>query len=201
MDQSLLTICIYLSLFLLSCFNFLNIIQVPQFILDHMWGKGEVCKIVCTQPRRISAISGEQHFWISDLIFNLYFQVSIEICFLLLFLCIVSERISTERGETIGENVGYKVILLMYLWCSNGTVILYLDLFCMEIFMWMLTSVIYHNQTSFWHLCITLRMHLVLSVLSRKIYRMSSVGKYEFSFYCLNQQISFLFSNISVFLT
>lgn len=33
-------------------------IQVPQFILDHMWGKGETCKIVCTQPRRISAISG-----------------------------------------------------------------------------------------------------------------------------------------------
>ncbi|KAL9315983.1 hypothetical protein ACSQ67_016984 [Phaseolus vulgaris] len=54
--------------------------QVPQFILDHMWGKGEVCKIVCTQPRRISATS-------------------------------VSERISTERGETIGENVGYKIRL------------------------------------------------------------------------------------------
>ncbi|CAI9111904.1 OLC1v1012242C1 [Oldenlandia corymbosa var. corymbosa] len=31
--------------------------QVPQFLLDHMWGKGENCKIVCTQPRRISAIS------------------------------------------------------------------------------------------------------------------------------------------------
>ncbi|KAF7833440.1 DExH-box ATP-dependent RNA helicase DExH6-like [Senna tora] len=31
--------------------------QVPQFILDDMWGKGEACKIVCTQPRRISAIS------------------------------------------------------------------------------------------------------------------------------------------------
>ncbi|XP_047180818.1 DExH-box ATP-dependent RNA helicase DExH6-like [Vigna umbellata] len=54
--------------------------QVPQFILDHMWGKGEVCKIVCTQPRRISATS-------------------------------VSERISTERVETIGENVGYKIRL------------------------------------------------------------------------------------------
>ncbi|XP_027940431.1 DExH-box ATP-dependent RNA helicase DExH6 isoform X1 [Vigna unguiculata] len=54
--------------------------QVPQFILDHMWGKGEVCKIVCTQPRRISATS-------------------------------VSERISAERGETIGENVGYKIRL------------------------------------------------------------------------------------------
>uniref|UniRef100_A0A6N2MMI2 RNA helicase n=1 Tax=Salix viminalis TaxID=40686 RepID=A0A6N2MMI2_SALVM len=31
--------------------------QVPQFLLDHNWGKGEACKIVCTQPRRISAIS------------------------------------------------------------------------------------------------------------------------------------------------
>ncbi|XP_027331217.1 DExH-box ATP-dependent RNA helicase DExH6 isoform X1 [Abrus precatorius] len=54
--------------------------QVPQFILDHVWGKGEVCKIVCTQPRRISATS-------------------------------VSERIATERGETIGENVGFKIRL------------------------------------------------------------------------------------------
>ncbi|KAJ1394761.1 P-loop containing nucleoside triphosphate hydrolase [Sesbania bispinosa] len=51
--------------------------QVPQYILDHMWGKGEVCKIVCTQPRCISATS-------------------------------VSERIARERGETIGNNVGYK---------------------------------------------------------------------------------------------
>ncbi|GAV60000.1 DEAD domain-containing protein/Helicase_C domain-containing protein/R3H domain-containing protein/HA2 domain-containing protein/OB_NTP_bind domain-containing protein/Ank_2 domain-containing protein [Cephalotus follicularis] len=31
--------------------------QVPQFILDYIWGKGEACKIVCTQPRRISATS------------------------------------------------------------------------------------------------------------------------------------------------
>ncbi|XP_027331220.1 DExH-box ATP-dependent RNA helicase DExH6 isoform X4 [Abrus precatorius] len=54
--------------------------MVPQFILDHVWGKGEVCKIVCTQPRRISATS-------------------------------VSERIATERGETIGENVGFKIRL------------------------------------------------------------------------------------------
>ncbi|XP_061357647.1 DExH-box ATP-dependent RNA helicase DExH6-like isoform X2 [Gastrolobium bilobum] len=54
--------------------------QVPQFILDHVWGKGEVCKIVCTQPRRIS-------------------------------VTLVSERISSERGETIGNNVGYKIWL------------------------------------------------------------------------------------------
>ncbi|KAL7128647.1 hypothetical protein ABFS83_13G008200 [Erythranthe nasuta] len=31
--------------------------QVPQFILDHAWSKGQLCKIVCTQPRRISATS------------------------------------------------------------------------------------------------------------------------------------------------
>ncbi|XP_015973252.1 DExH-box ATP-dependent RNA helicase DExH6 isoform X1 [Arachis duranensis] len=54
--------------------------QVPQFILDHMWSKGEVCKIVCTQPRRISATS-------------------------------VSDRIASERGEGIGESVGYKIRL------------------------------------------------------------------------------------------
>ena len=93
---------------------------------------------------------------LSDLNFNVPFLVLIEmcffqcsfvsfnwkICFLLPFLCLVSERIASERGETIGENVGYKVILFMYLWCSNGTVILYLNLFCIEIFIWTLSIVI-----------------------------------------------------------
>ncbi|KAK2997296.1 hypothetical protein RJ639_025281 [Escallonia herrerae] len=51
--------------------------QVPQYLLDYMWGKGEACKIVCTQPRRISATS-------------------------------VAERISSERGENVGDSVGYK---------------------------------------------------------------------------------------------
>ncbi|XP_015082740.1 DExH-box ATP-dependent RNA helicase DExH6 isoform X2 [Solanum pennellii] len=70
--------------------------QVPQFILDHMWGKGETCKIVCTQPRRISAIS-------------------------------VSERISTERGESVGDTVGYKIRMesrggkqSSIMFCTNG---------------------------------------------------------------------------------
>lgn len=31
--------------------------QVPQFILQHLWSQGKPCKIICTQPRRISAIS------------------------------------------------------------------------------------------------------------------------------------------------
>ncbi|KAB1218835.1 putative ATP-dependent RNA helicase YTHDC2 [Morella rubra] len=49
----------------------LNIIQVPQYLLDHSWGKGVPCKIVCTQPRRISATSdtiGKQG-WESSIVF------------------------------------------------------------------------------------------------------------------------------------
>ncbi|KAH6771511.1 RNA helicase family protein [Perilla frutescens var. hirtella] len=56
--------------------------QIPQFILeseiDSM--RGAMCNIICTQPRKISAMS-------------------------------VSERIATERGEKLGETVGYKVRL------------------------------------------------------------------------------------------
>ncbi|KAL0723819.1 hypothetical protein Bca4012_038418 [Brassica carinata] len=74
--------------------------QVPQYLLDHMWySKRESCKIICTQPRRISAIS-------------------------------VSERISWERGETIGNNVGYKVRLKSkggrqssVVFCTNGVLL------------------------------------------------------------------------------
>ncbi|KAG9439528.1 hypothetical protein H6P81_019693 [Aristolochia fimbriata] len=73
--------------------------QVPQFLLDHQWSKGEVCKIVCTQPRRISAIS-------------------------------VSERISYERGENVGDSVGYKIRLeskggkqSSIMFCTNGVLL------------------------------------------------------------------------------
>ncbi|KAH7661050.1 RNA helicase protein [Dioscorea alata] len=70
--------------------------QVPQYILDDMWGKGKACKIVCTQPRRISAIS-------------------------------VAERISYERGESVGDTVGYKIRMeskggknSSIMFCTNG---------------------------------------------------------------------------------
>ncbi|CAN8295276.1 unnamed protein product [Cochlearia groenlandica] len=71
--------------------------QVPQYLLDHMWySKQESCKIICTQPRRISAIS-------------------------------VSERLSWERSEAIGNNIGYKVRLqsrggrhTSVVFCTNG---------------------------------------------------------------------------------
>lgn len=73
--------------------------QVPQYILDYMWGKGETCKIICTQPRRISATS-------------------------------VAERISSERGENIGDCVGYKIRLeskggrhSSIIFCTNGVLL------------------------------------------------------------------------------
>ncbi|KAF6172302.1 hypothetical protein GIB67_024924 [Kingdonia uniflora] len=72
---------------------------VPQFLLDHMWSKGEACKIVCTQPRRISATS-------------------------------VAERISYERGEKVGDSVGYKIRLeakggkhSSIMFCTNGVLL------------------------------------------------------------------------------
>jgi hypothetical protein len=34
------------------------VFQVPQYILDHMWAQKKPCRIICTQPRRISATSG-----------------------------------------------------------------------------------------------------------------------------------------------
>lgn len=73
--------------------------QVPQYILDHMWSKAEACKVVCTQPRRISAIS-------------------------------VAERISYERGDTVGETVGYKIRFeskggknSSIMFCTNGVLL------------------------------------------------------------------------------
>ncbi|KAK7343440.1 hypothetical protein VNO77_12188 [Canavalia gladiata] len=56
--------------------------QIPQFILESEIEsvRGAACNIICTQPRRISAMS-------------------------------VSERIASERGEQLGESVGYKVRL------------------------------------------------------------------------------------------
>ncbi|KAH7533694.1 hypothetical protein FEM48_Zijuj04G0158700 [Ziziphus jujuba var. spinosa] len=73
--------------------------QVPQYLLDYMWGKGKACKIVCTQPRRISALS-------------------------------VAERISNERGQDVGDDVGYKIRLeskggrhSSIVFCTNGVLL------------------------------------------------------------------------------
>ncbi len=31
--------------------------QVPQYLLDQAWEQGQACRLLCTQPRRISAVS------------------------------------------------------------------------------------------------------------------------------------------------
>jgi len=50
--------------------------QIPQYVLESQIesGRGAFCNIICTQPRRISAMA-------------------------------VSERVSAERGEPLGETV------------------------------------------------------------------------------------------------
>ncbi|KAI3506324.1 hypothetical protein L1887_28681 [Cichorium endivia] len=72
--------------------------QLPQYILESEIesGRGAFCNILCTQPRRISAMA-------------------------------VAERVSTERGEPLGESVGYKVRLegmkgknTHLLFCTSG---------------------------------------------------------------------------------
>ncbi|VVB03704.1 unnamed protein product [Arabis nemorensis] len=72
--------------------------QIPQFILESEIeaNRGAFCSIICTQPRRISAMS-------------------------------VSERVAYERGEQLGESVGYKVRLegvkgrdTRLLFCTTG---------------------------------------------------------------------------------
>ncbi|KAK9074968.1 hypothetical protein SSX86_003287 [Deinandra increscens subsp. villosa] len=72
--------------------------QLPQYILESEIesGRGAFCNILCTQPRRISAMA-------------------------------VAERVSTERGEPLGESIGYKVRLegmkgknTHLLFCTSG---------------------------------------------------------------------------------
>ena len=54
--------------------------QIPQILFDDyiLQGRGAECNIICTQPRRIAAIS-------------------------------VAQRVARERGETLGQSVGYQV--------------------------------------------------------------------------------------------
>ncbi|KAK3160163.1 hypothetical protein QOZ80_1BG0056030 [Eleusine coracana subsp. coracana] len=75
--------------------------QLPQYILESEIdaARGASCSIICTQPRRISAIA-------------------------------VSERVAAERGEKIGESVGYKVRLegmrgrdTRLLFCTTGVLL------------------------------------------------------------------------------
>lgn len=54
--------------------------QVPQYILESNQQHQKPCRIICTQPRRIAAIS-------------------------------ISDRVAFERGEKLGDAIGYQVRL------------------------------------------------------------------------------------------
>lgn len=73
--------------------------QIPQFLLEDMQEKGLPCKIICTQPRRISTVS-------------------------------VASRVAEERGECLGESVGYHIRLEQnygsktgLIYCTNGVLL------------------------------------------------------------------------------
>jgi ATP-dependent RNA helicase DHX36 len=75
--------------------------QLPQFILEDEISslRGADCCIMCTQPRRISAIS-------------------------------VAARIASDKGESLGETVGYQIRLeakrsaqTRLLFCTTGVLL------------------------------------------------------------------------------
>ena len=75
--------------------------QLPQFIIEEEISslRGADCSVICTQPRRISAIS-------------------------------VADRIASERGENLGETIGYQIRLeskrsaqTRLLFCTTGVLL------------------------------------------------------------------------------
>ncbi|XP_061172936.1 3'-5' RNA helicase YTHDC2-like isoform X2 [Saccostrea echinata] len=73
--------------------------QIPQMILDDCTVNNKRCRILCTQPRRIAALS-------------------------------IAERVSAERGEKVGQTVGYQIRLeskvspkTLLTFCTNGVLL------------------------------------------------------------------------------
>lgn len=96
-------------------FEFLNSIsllklQVPQIILDDCSARSQQCRILCTQPRRIAALS-------------------------------IADRVAAERGERIGQTVGYQIRLESKWVCVRVCVFLHvmegrelISVICLQIF-------------------------------------------------------------------
>ncbi|XP_067934635.1 3'-5' RNA helicase YTHDC2-like isoform X1 [Watersipora subatra] len=73
--------------------------QVPQMILDSCADSRLPCRIICTQPRRLAALS-------------------------------VAERVAYERGEVVGQTVGYQIRLeskvspkTLLTYCTTGVLL------------------------------------------------------------------------------
>lgn len=89
--------------------------QVTQFILDDYIsrGVGSTCRVVCTQPRRISAISVRSCCCSVVMFFKLLHVTSLSVC-----VCFsqVAERVAAERAESVGNgnSCGYQIRLQRY---------------------------------------------------------------------------------------
>jgi HrpA-like RNA helicase len=72
--------------------------QLPQFILEEHLAAGKHCRVVCGQPRRLSAVS-------------------------------LAQRVAAERGEPVGNSVGY-VVMPAAVPCQHRMFLLYRGLCC-----------------------------------------------------------------------
>eukprot|EP01147_Barroeca_monosierra_P007258 gene7258-7662_t len=79
--------------------------QIPQYVLESLLieGSGSLCNIICTQPRRLSAVA-------------------------------VATRVSQERAQELGDDVGYKIRLktrasssTRLLFCTTGILLRHLQ--------------------------------------------------------------------------
>jgi len=95
---------------------------VPQFLLDDAIhaGKGHETHIICTQPRRISAIGKEEGgkegrvVGIPDELdthTDILLPLSLPPFLPPSFRLGVAERVASERAEPVGEMVGYQIRL------------------------------------------------------------------------------------------
>jgi len=122
-------------------------VQVPQYVLEEAWGSGRAARIMCIQPRRISAMSvaervAQARRLCRCIIYGIFTLPSM--LAVLLALKILMPRgvhavlrvnhaalwLAQERGETIGDTVGYSIRLetrggphSSVMFCTNGVLL------------------------------------------------------------------------------
>ena len=118
---------------------FVGVLQVPQFILEDAVerGCGAQCQIICTQPRRISAISGTLYvhticftygqverncLWLNTVLHVVLCEIVSSVC---VCVCVsaVSKRVAEERGERLGQSVGFQIRLENQLPEQRGSIL------------------------------------------------------------------------------
>ena len=133
----------YICMYICMCV-FVGVLQVPQFILEDAVerGCGAQCQIICTQPRRISAISGTTSTMHCIYIVRIYVYIQygqvcrkiwlntvlhVVLCEIVSSVCVcvsaVSKRVAEERGERLGQSVGFQIRLENQLPEQRGSIL------------------------------------------------------------------------------